>query len=89
MDGQSVGLIVLGAFPNTLGFLQMAFSQDKAIVIPQLRLQAAIAPIVDHPRFPQFYDDFRDYIISGLPVPEDFAAADGTVTAAEINSLLS
>ena len=89
LDGTAVGLIVLGAFPRMQPFLQMACSRELAEVLPDLRQQAAIAPILDHPRFPAFYDEFRQMCLAGLEPVEGLSGleepgedgADGAVQA--------
>jgi len=77
LDGTAVGLIVLGAFPRMQPFLQMACSRELAEVLPDLRQQAAIAPILDHPRFPAFYDEFRQMCLAGLEPVEDLSDLEG------------
>ena len=77
LDGTAVGLIILGAFPRMQPFLQMACSRELAEVLPDLRQQAAIAPILDHPRFPAFYDEFRQMCLAGLEPVEELSDLDG------------
>jgi hypothetical protein len=72
LDGTTVGIIILGAFPGMQPFLQMVCSNDLALVLPELEKQPAIAPIVHDARFPEFYEQFRELCMSGLgPVDDD------------------
>ena len=92
LDGTAVGLIILGAFPRMQPFLQMACSRELAEVLPDLRQQPAIAPILDHPRFPEFYDEFRQMCLAGLEPSDgpgddedgDGAAAQESAAAAQV-----
>jgi len=77
LDGTTVGIIILGAFPKMQPFLQMVCAQELEAVLPELRQQPAIAPILDDPRFPEFYTQFREMCQRGLPTADDFAEEDG------------
>ncbi|HEY1210003.1 MAG TPA: hypothetical protein VGE85_11585 [Terracidiphilus sp.] len=73
LDGTTVGIIILGAFPKMQPFLQMVCAEELDVVLPALRQQPAIAPIVDDALFPAFYTGFREMCLSGLPTAEDFS----------------
>ena len=65
--------MVMGAVEGLQPFLQMVCAQELAAVLPELRSQPAIAPILDDPRFPAFYEQFRQACLDGLPSAEDLA----------------
>ena len=72
LDGTTVGIAILAVYPKMQPFLQMVCTQELDVVLPELRQQAVIAPILDDARFPEFYAQFREMCLQGLPQPGDF-----------------